>query len=90
MDDAAGLDAEALQCGAGVLDRAVETFDSHLAVTVDAQVDRPETTRADLPLQMHLRHTTSQWRRPRGRQGGPSPPKKNLGGGQRRYYPSKI
>jgi len=51
----------ALQCGAGVLDRAVEALDSHLAVTVgvDAHVDQPETTRTNLPVQMHLHHTAS-------------------------------
>jgi len=54
-DDAAGLGAEALQCGACVLDRAVEALDSHLAVTVD----RPETTSANLPFQTHLCHTAS-------------------------------
>jgi len=37
----------------------MEVLDSHLAITVDAHVDQPETTRADLPLQMHLRHTAS-------------------------------
>jgi len=51
--------ARALQCGAGVLDGAVEVLDSHLAITVDAHVDQPETTRVDLPLHTHLRHTAS-------------------------------
>ena len=54
MDDVA-LGSEALQGRQRVLDGPMKSLDGHRAITVDAQVDRAETARTNLPLQTHLR-----------------------------------